>query len=238
MGAVDTRTEILRWLLFEKQGLTIEELSRRLGITRSGVQQHMANLERDRLVREERRRNPGTGGRPSRVFILTEEGLEQFPRQYSLLSSKVLKTLKETAGQVALLSLLTAVAEGVHKENAHRVEGSDPVERIDKTVGLMNRLGYEAAVTPDGSGISAVNCVFHQLASEVREVCHFDVELISRLTGAAIRHTHCMVDGDHACVFKTDRTAANGSASTAAARDRVGSGGHTSPAAASRGSTP
>jgi len=203
---MDTRSEILRHLLFEKQGLTIDELSQRLGITRSGVQQHMAILQRDGLVREEHQRNPGTGGRPSRVFILTDEGLEQFPRQYSLLSSRVLKTLKETVGEEALLTLLSAVADELYHENAHRVTGADLKERIDKTVELMNQLGYEASPTPDGTGIAAVNCVFHQLATEVREVCLFDVALLSKLTGTSIQHTHCMVDGDHACVFKARRT--------------------------------
>lgn len=199
---METRSLILRHLLFNKEGLTIDELSTRLGISRSGVQQHLSNLQKDRLVREDSRRNPGTGGRPSRVFTLTEDGREQFPRQYALLSTMLLKGLKESVGEQTLLSILEGLAEGLYNEHAHLVEDAPTDVRIEKTVDLMNELGYEASALPDGSGISAVNCVFHQLASEVREVCHLDIELLSRLTNRSIQHTQCMVDGDRACVFK------------------------------------
>ncbi len=199
---MESRSEILRHLLFHKEGLTIDELSSLLGISRSGVQQHLSNLQKDRLVREDSRRNPGTGGRPSRVFTLTEDGREHFPRQYALFSVMLLKGLKESVGKQQLLSVLEGVAQALYKENAHRVDDEPTDIRIEKTAELMNELGYEASVLPDGSGISAVNCVYHQLASEMREVCHLDIELLSRLTNQSIDHTQCMVDGDHACVFK------------------------------------
>lgn len=199
---MDTRSEIMRLLLLNKEGLTTDELSERLNITRSAVQQHLANLERDGVVCEGSRRNSTTGGRPSRVFTLTEAGLERFPRQYALLSSRLVKGLKESVGGAALESIFDTVAEGIYAEHAHRVNNVSDKTRVERTADIMNELGYEATVLPDGSGISAVNCVFHQIARQVREVCHLDLQLLARLTGRGIDHVTCMADGDRACIFK------------------------------------
>lgn len=198
----DTRRELLRHLLHEKAGLTVDELSRRLGISRSGVQQHLANLERDRLVHEVTTRNTGAGGRPSRVFALTDRGLESFPRQYALISTMTLKALSQTAGEGALPALLEKVAEELFHGLRHRVEGKEGSERLEAVVEILNELGYEAERGPDGGSVSAVNCVYHHLAREVRDVCRLDIELLSRLTGKEIGHALCMADGDGECLFR------------------------------------
>ena len=77
----ESRKKLLRHLLRNKAGATIDELSRALGVTRTAIRQHLAALMRDALV------VPGaarpTGGRPERLFVLTEAGKEAFPRHYS-----------------------------------------------------------------------------------------------------------------------------------------------------------
>jgi len=198
----DSRTMILKHLLHRKEGLTIEELSGLLGISRSGVQQHLSTLQRDRLVHERSRRNPGTGGRPSLVFALTETGLEFFPRQYALLSEMLLRDLKVRHGTQLLSEAFARIAEQLSREYAPALDDADARERIAKTVSIMNDLGYEATLSDDGVKIQAVNCIFHHLAKNVREVCDFDVALLEQLTDGSIEHVRCMADGEHSCVFK------------------------------------
>ena len=64
--------ELLTMLLKNKGGLTVDELSRQLEITRNAVRQHLAALENDGLV------NPGvtrtSGGRPQQIYVLTDAG--------------------------------------------------------------------------------------------------------------------------------------------------------------------
>lgn len=64
--------DLLKSLLENKAGLTVEELARRLDITRTAVRQHLTGLERDRLVEQVGTRP--TGGRPEQVYALGKRG--------------------------------------------------------------------------------------------------------------------------------------------------------------------
>ena len=58
----ERRKQLLRHLLRNKAGATIDELSRSIGVTRTAVRQHLAALMRDALVAPGATRP--TGGRP------------------------------------------------------------------------------------------------------------------------------------------------------------------------------
>ena len=73
-------------------------------------------------------------------------------------------------------------------------------ERREAVANLMNGLGYEARVLPDGT-IVAVNCVFHRLAAKTRAVCRYDERLLSTLLGYEVRLGACMQDGANGCAF-------------------------------------
>lgn len=199
----ETREELMRQLLFHKDGLTIEELSERLKISRSGVQQQLSHLLRDRLVKEVSTRS--TKGRPSRVYALTDAGYETFPRHYAMLSALTLRSVRDALGPDALKKVFEQVGNELIASRAHRVRG-DERERLEAVVDMMNELGYSASPAEDGAGISAVNCIYHHLAREIREVCHLDITLLEGLLGQPITHARCMVDGDHECLFHIGRT--------------------------------
>ena len=75
------RKQLLRYLLRNKAGASVDELAEAVGVTRTAVRQHLASLMRDRLVAAGAVR--ASGGRPQQLFVLTEEGKEAFPRHYS-----------------------------------------------------------------------------------------------------------------------------------------------------------
>lgn len=196
----DTRREILRHLLHNKAGLTIEALAGRLGISRNAVQQHILSLQRDNLVGEAGAQT--TGGRPSRLYALTEQGYETFPRRYDMLSSRTLQALKEVVGPEKLTEALEQVASRLAADLESDLAGTAGRERLQAVVRIMNDIGYEAATAENGKAIAALNCVYHHLARDVREVCRFDIELLRRLLGREIEHARCMATGDHECLFK------------------------------------
>ena len=197
----DSRSEILRALLRNKAGLTLDELGEALGISRNAIRQHVDVLERDGLVRVAGRRT-ATGGRPSRAYGLTEEGLETFPRQYDGLAAGLLETVRDDLGDEALEALLARMAHDVATAEQDALAALPEPARREAVVALMNRLGYDARVTPDGS-IVAVNCVFHKLAAKTRAVCRYDERLLSALLGYGVRLGGCMQDGANGCTFAT-----------------------------------
>ncbi len=72
----ERRRSLLQSLLDTREGMSVDALAARLGITHNAVRQHLAALERDGLV------SPGetrpTGGRPHQRYVLTDTGRELF----------------------------------------------------------------------------------------------------------------------------------------------------------------
>jgi DeoR family transcriptional regulator, suf operon transcriptional repressor len=73
--------QLLKGLLEHKSGLTVDELTRLLGITRTAVNQHLLALERSGYIAKDKLTK--TGGRPGYTYVLTEQGLDLFPKQYA-----------------------------------------------------------------------------------------------------------------------------------------------------------
>src|SRR3972149_10022707 len=90
-----TRQHILEYL--QRQGrATVKELGSLLGLTSTGIRQHLTVLERDGLVdsREER----GRVGRPTPVYSLTEKADSLFPQSYALLAGVILDEIRGSDG--------------------------------------------------------------------------------------------------------------------------------------------
>ena len=195
---------LLSLLLETKQGLSADELAGRLSISRSAVHQHLATLERDGYV-EKHAREP-RGGRPGYAWQLTERGVHLFPKHYALFSDLLIESLKERLGSEALADLLRDLGARLAKDYAARLAGLSHEQQIEAVVEIMQELGYQARTAPDEEGgpplIDARNCVYHHLAREHREVCDFDLALLSSLLGSRIEHLECMVRGGGACRFR------------------------------------
>ena len=85
--------ELLRLLLKNKAGMTADELSAQLTITRNAVRQHLAALENDGLVKKSVTR--ASGGRPEQLYVLTDKGNECFPRHYAWFAQLLLQSVQQ-----------------------------------------------------------------------------------------------------------------------------------------------
>jgi len=208
--ALDTRAGLLAALLENKaQGLTLEELAARLGVSRNAVRQHVTALERDGLVAARgMRKGPR---RPSRTYGLTDKGEEEFPRRYDLLAVSLLQALRHNLGDDATEAVLLAMVDDLAQRWLPRLEPLEPEQRRAEVVKIMNRLGYHAHVAPEEGGVAAVNCIYHRVARETRSVCRFDEALLSKLLGDEVRLSACMAEGDGSCVFASLGGAVTGS---------------------------
>ena|SRR6218665_2529442 len=204
MAAVDVigarRQDIMRLLLEQKDGLSVDQLAARLGITRTAIREHLNGLERDRLITQGASR-PSTGGRPSRPYVLTESGHALFPKHYALLARLLIEDLAER-GQDDVGDALAAMGARLAGRMKGEVEGHTLAERGASVARLMSGLGYEAAfIGGDAPVIEALNCVYHDLAAGNPTICALDLALVGGLTGAEVEHRSCMARGDNACAF-------------------------------------
>lgn len=204
MAAVEVigqrRQGILRLLLEQKNGLSVDELAIRLGITRTAVREHLAGLERDRIVAQAPSR-PSTGGRPSRPYVLTERGHALFPKHYALLARLLIEDLAER-GEDNVGEALTAMGNRLAARMKSQVKGGTLAARGASVAELMSGLGYEAAFREgEEPAIEALNCVYHDLAAGNPAICALDLALVGGLADAEVEHRSCMARGDNACTF-------------------------------------
>jgi predicted ArsR family transcriptional regulator len=200
----ERRKQLMRHLLRNKAGASIDELARALGVTRTAVRQHLAALARDALVAPGAER--ATGGRPERLFVLTKEGREAFPRHYSWFARLLIEAIAKEHGTAGLRIRLGRIASAVVAELRQRSSRKESRRQKVKDASiLMDELGYDARTAADIAGaptIEADNCVFHELAMKNPEVCQFDLSLLSGLTGSKVELDECMARGGHVCRFR------------------------------------
>lgn len=194
--------QILKLLLENKAGLSIDEISTSLGISRNAVQQHFTALERDGYIQTGGLNK--TAGRPVRAYILTEAGINSFPKQYAWFSELILNNLKEEMGSEAFQRYLHKLGKSLSQSLLPQFEGKPTGERLDELLKIMEQLGFQAKALTDNDehSIEACNCIYHDLAQKHEEICEFDRTLISSLLDKTINHVECMATGGAICRFK------------------------------------
>jgi predicted ArsR family transcriptional regulator len=197
-----TQKQLLKELLKNKTGMTIDELSVRLEITRNAVRQHVAALVNDGLLVKAQTR--ASGGRPEQLYALSEQGHECFPRQYVWFAQLLVESVEREVGVDGMAERLETMGAQVGQQLLAQHPGlGSHSERIDKLALLMGQLGYDARSTGVGKSdaIEADNCVFHTLAQRNPHVCRFDLALLETFTGSTVDHQQCMAKGDGLCRF-------------------------------------
>jgi len=199
-----SRNRLMRHLLRNKQGASIDEMASAVGVTRTAVRQHLAALMRDGLVAGGETRP--TGGRPEQLYVLSPQGREEFPRRYSWFAQLLIEAMQREHGTSGLRVRLGRIAAAVV---AQIRQGAPAIgsrrEKVQALAGLMDNLGYDAHTARDLEGaptIEADNCVFHELATKNPEICHFDLALLSGYTGSKVTLHECMARGGHVCRFQ------------------------------------
>jgi DeoR family transcriptional regulator, suf operon transcriptional repressor len=202
---VNSRQDVLDQLLERRAGATLEELVAAVGLSRTAVNQHLTALESEGHIRKATPRK--TGGRPQNVYVLTEEGANRFPKQYSWFSKLLIQTLREQMGQEQLSRYMYDLGVKLSADLIPRLVGKNRAERIAEIVNVMNESGFVARTLPPADSeklplVECKNCVYHDLSKDYPEVCRFDIGFLSGLTGAEIEHQACMQRGADRCRFR------------------------------------
>jgi len=195
--------ELLKLLLKNKSGMTADELSAQLEITRNAVRQHLAVLENDGLLKKGITR--ASGGRPEQLYLLTDKGNECFPRHYDWFAQLLIESVQKDIGADGLNERLSSMGTLVGKQlRAQHPELTSRAEKIQKLSEIMEQLGYNARSSGNDKTelIEADNCVFHTLALSNPNICHFDLALLSEFTDSTVDHQECMAKGGNICRFK------------------------------------
>jgi len=196
-----TRQEILDYLRSHTQA-TVKELGEQLGLTSTGIRQHLTVLERDGLV--EAREERGHVGRPALSYRLSPTGDDLYPKKYDALANALIEELRALLGPDPLQKLMRNVAVRFAEPYLPRVEGKSAAERVRETTEIIQERGCLADSEAEGEDflIHQHTCPFPNVASRNSAVCALDVEFVRRLVGTDARLTTSLLRGDGSCTYR------------------------------------
>jgi predicted ArsR family transcriptional regulator len=178
----DTRVEMLRLLRRSRQ--TITSLADSLRLTDNAVRTHVAALERDGIV-EPAGIQRDTGGKPARIYELTTEGEELFPKAYALVLTGLVEEIARTEG----LERATALLRSVGRQVASSVARPEDAEgRAEAAATALRGLGgdLELQRTADGWRLQGYGCPLSAVTARRPEVCALAQALVEEITGRPV----------------------------------------------------
>lgn len=198
----ETQAKLLA--LVRRSPHTITGLAKALRLTDNAVRSHVAVLRRDGIVADVGSQRD-TGGKPARVYGLTPEGEELFPKAYALVLGQLVEEIIRRDGRERAVELLRAVG-------ARAAAGTPPAtetqQRAETAAAVFRGMGADVDVQPQAGGwrLRAHGCPLSAVTAGHPEVCELGKALVEAASGARV--TECCERGAHPrCAFSIETTA-------------------------------
>jgi predicted ArsR family transcriptional regulator len=193
-----TRRRILR-LIRESGGLTLRELRRRTGLSRSTLRQHLAILTREGLVAGQfvRQRT----GRPPIVYRLTGRAELASPQTYAAFLRALFAGMADRAHVEPLFERMAAQLAAQHPD----IRGlPDIAARLEaaRNVFFPDAESTPVERTSDGYQFSLYTCPLAPVALEFKDLCCMARRALAQMTGLEVGQTEWIVRGDPRCTFE------------------------------------
>ncbi|MGQ9574766.1 MAG: helix-turn-helix transcriptional regulator [Thermoguttaceae bacterium] len=195
-------------LLVGNPPLSVAELIRSAGVTRTAITEQLNELVAGGFVDRTAQRLPGRG-RPRYVYSATTGALLLlFASNQQILVPAIWKSIADVGGRELMRKVLKRVTARVAEHYRPRITGRSPHERLRQMTELLVEEGHLVEVREEDQGRLVVqkrSCPFISMFEEMRTVCDVDIELMSAIAGAPVRRTACRHDGAPCCTFELAR---------------------------------
>ena len=197
-----TRDRLARAIL-EAGPSTAVALAERLHITPAGVRRHLDALVKDGLLvaREpyQHSSNIRGRGRPSKVFVVTEIGREEFEHSYDDLAVAALKFMSAQSGEHLVKAFAQSRADDIERKATLAL-----AKRANKSEALATFLteqGYATSIEsrPLGEQLCQHHCPIAHVAAEFPQLCEAETEAFSRVLGTHVQRLATIAHGDGVC---------------------------------------
>lgn len=193
----ESQVNLLRILRRSQQ--TITSLAARMGLTDNAVRTHIATLRRNGLVTEAGTQRD-TGGKPARMYDLSRQGEELFPKAYSTILSELIGQIEARDGKEKVVELLRAV--GVHaSKGVPRPE--EPGARVAAAADALRSLGADIDISRTDTGwrLQGYGCPLSAVTEKRPSVCSLAHALVSEVTQQPVIEC-CDHTGRPRCAFE------------------------------------
>jgi predicted ArsR family transcriptional regulator len=191
--------------LLRRSRHTITSLAEALRLTDNAVRLHIAALRRDGIVADVGTQRD-TGGKPARLYGLTRDGEELFPKAYALVLGKLVEEIVRTQGRERTIGLLRAVGA---QAAGGAATGTTAKQRVDAAADVFRSLGTDVEIEKSATGWRLVGhgCPLAAVTSDHPEMCQLGKALVEEIVGGPVKE--CCQRGDHPCCgFEIDADAA------------------------------
>jgi predicted ArsR family transcriptional regulator len=197
---IRTRDAIARSIL-ENGPSTASTLSKRLALTPAGIRRHLDLLVADGILEA---RDPRVGstrgrGRPSKVFLMTDEGRSQFEHTYDDLAVAALKFMAAQSGDHLVTAFAESRAEDIERKATPFL--AKRTKKVDALATFLTEQGYAASVEKRGTGeeICQHHCPIAHVAAQYPQLCEAETQAFSRLLGTHVQRLATIAHGDGVC---------------------------------------
>ena len=165
------------------------------------IRQHLAILERDRLIRSQEERQKL--GRPRLVYTLTEQAEELFPKNYGMLLDWILDEIKRLDGREKMDLVYDRLAERMATQLQDAVTDKPLREKVALLCDQMNLAGSLAEwEEADGSFLlHEHNCRYHSVAVRHRDLCKIEHKFLTRVLDAEVTMVQCLLRDGPRCSY-------------------------------------
>ena len=199
-----TRDVVARSIL-ESGPTTAVALAEKLDITPAGIRRHLDSLIAEGVLtsREPYQSSASRSrGRPSKVFLMTDEGREKFEHSYDDLAVAALKFMASKSGSHLVDEFAqTRAADFERKGQSIRNSNKSLLEKSKMLAKLLTKEGYSATTDKMGNGeeICQHHCPIAHVASEFPQFCEAETEAFSKILGTHVQRLATIADGDGVC---------------------------------------
>ena len=197
---LSTREAVARSVL-ENGPSTAVVLGERLGLTPAGIRRHLDLLVEDGVLEA---RDPHSAlsrgrGRPSKVFVMTDSGRQQFEHSYDDLAVAALKFMSAQAGEHMIQAFAQSRAEDIKRKA--EIALAKRSHKSDALATFLTEQGYAASieVRPNGEQLCQHHCPIAHVAAEFPQLCEAETEAFSKVLGTHVQRLATIAHGDGVC---------------------------------------
>ncbi|MBP1963539.1 helix-turn-helix transcriptional regulator [Paenibacillus aceris] len=182
--------------------LSVQEMSKQLGITEMAVRRHIHSMEKDDLLETKLVRQ--AMGRPTNVYTLAPKADELFPKKYMQLTLDLLDELLEDQGHEKIERLFEGRQDKLESRYQPRMLDKNLEDRVAELAHIQNENGYMVDWSQTGANayiFSEHNCPISQVANTFGQACQCELALFRNLLDANVERTECLAKGANKCVY-------------------------------------
>ena len=198
----DARTrDLVARSILENGPSTAAVLGERLGLTAAGIRRHLDLLVADGVVeaRDPRSTSIRGRGRPSKVFVMSDQGREQFEHSYDDLAVAALKFMSAQSGAHLVDAFAQSRADDIERKATAALAKSGT--KTESLATFLTEQGYAASVEVHANGeqLCQHHCPIAHVASEFPQLCEAETKAFSEILGTHVQRLATIAHGDGVC---------------------------------------